>query len=453
MSDQAPRPLQTPGGKLTLKIGILLVSVLVLLIPLVMIRGLVTERQMRRDAAVEEMIASWGGRQNITGPVLVIPVTVSRLDGEETLTHEESWRLIPATTQTSVALQPEVRERGIYRTAVYVAVIDIAGTFAVPAAPSTGIRDPHVVHWDEAQLVMGLASPTGLRLSPEASWNAQALELQAGSETLGSGRTSVAAGIPAPVAPGSTHSFAVQLTVSGGDEFTVLPLAASAAVRIESSWPSPSFFGSILPTRRELAEDGFVADWDSTALGLGIPESWLAGSGVEMRLHSLDFGAQLFMPVDHYARTERSVKYGVLFVLIPFIALFLFEVFARTRIHPVQYLLVGAANVVFYLLLLSLSEHLPFNWSYALAAGATVAVVTVYAAAVLSRRGRGVLLGGIVAAEYLFLFATLGSEDYALLIGAGGLFAVLAVVMMATRHVDWYRPSGPDHRRPRERSR
>jgi inner membrane protein len=440
--ESTTRPWQTPGGRLAIKIGMLGLMLVAFLVPLAMIRGVVNERQLRRDAVVEEIISSWGGRQTVSGPVLEVPVRITTVTDGKTQVLTDYLRIIPVTSTTRVTLHPETRNRGIFEATVYSADVSIAGSFVLAADQEVPTQREYEIEWPAARLVTGISRSAGLREPPVIAWDGTRVEPEAGTNSLGYYGQTVTAGIPGPE-PGRSgnpveHTFAVSFTINGGGSFSVLPLAGAATTEIGGGWPSPSFQGSLLPSDRSLSEEGFRAVWRSTSLGLGVPGAWLAGNDSGPVLGGLPFGVDLYRPVDHYARVERSVKYGVLFVLLPFVALFLFEVFAGIRVHPVQYLLIGAAKVVFYLLLLSVSEHLSFDWSYVIAAATTIVLIYAYAAAALARRGKGLILGGLVVAEYVFLYAALGSEDYALLIGAVGLFVVLATVMLATRRVDWY---------------
>ncbi len=248
--------------------------------------------------------------------------------------------------------------------------------------------------------------------------------------------------------PGRAVEFSLRLSLRGGKSIGFLPFGEETRVKLESPWPSPSFVGSFLPARPEVGPDGFKADWYVLSLGRSYPQAWLAGEVEPKNLSASRFAVDLLIPVDAYLKSERSVKYGILFVLLPFIALFLYEVGTHVRVHPMQYLLVGLAECLFYLLLLSLSEHMAFDLAYLASAAATVALVSVYASAVLRGWRRAAVVPPLLAAAYGFLYAALQSEDYALLIGSLGLFVLLAAVMLLTRHVDWYRLARP---RPADR--
>ena len=210
-------------------------------------------------------------------------------------------------------------------------------------------------------------------------------------------------------------------------------------MRVVSPWKSPTFEGSYLPGERTLSEQGFDASWKVISLARPFPQRWRAGEIDPGTVLGSEFGVSLMTPVDSYLKVSRALKYGILFLFLPFLTLFLFEVFSGRRIHPLQYLFVGLADCVFYLLLLSISEHAGFDLAYWLAAGASTAMITTYTCAVVKSARQGLLILPVLAAADAFLFVVLRSEDWALLIGSLGLFVILGGVMALTRRVDWYR--------------
>jgi inner membrane protein len=238
--------------------------------------------------------------------------------------------------------------------------------------------------------------------------------------------------------PAADIPFAFELSLHGGDSVSFLPLGDETRVHIRSAWPSPTFNGSFLPVRRTLGPEGFDAEWRVISMARAYPQRWTDGEVEPQALIATGFGVSLMTPVDTYLKVTRALKYGILFLVLPFCTLFLFEVFSRRRIHPLQYLLVGLADCVFYLLMLSLAEHLRFELAYAVAAAACTGLVTLYAIAVVRSRA-GIVMLPVLGAAYGFLALILSSEDNALLLGAAGLFLLLGTVMFLTRRIDWYR--------------
>ena len=301
---------------------------------------------------------------------------------------------------------------------------------------------PRDVLWDEAILSVELPDQRGLKERVDLAWGRTTSGFRSGRPVIGVYGGSIEAPVHglAGLAPGDRVPFSFDL-VSHRRGLALVPAARRRDDREASRrrGPGPSFTGAFLPAERTVSAEGFTASWKVPSMARPFPQAWRAGEVEPDVLLGSSFGASLMAPVDVYQKVTRSVKYGALFLLLPFLVFFLFEVLGGLRVHPLQYLLVGFAECLFYLLLLSLAEHLPFVAAYLAAAGAATLMVTLYASAVLGSWRRGVLLAPSLAAAYGFLYATLQSEDFALLIGSVGLFAILALVMILTRRVDWYR--------------
>jgi len=237
---------------------------------------------------------------------------------------------------------------------------------------------------------------------------------------------------------GDNFNFSFSMGLNGSVGAFFIPFGRDTEVQISSDWDSPSFQGTWLPTNRTVNSDGFKATWSVPFLSRNFPQKWLPSSSLENVIESSAFGVEMISPVDHYRMSERSVKYHILFLVLTFATLWLFEVLAKIRVHPIQYLLIGAGMCLFYLLELSLAEHLGFVQAYSLASAAVVVMVAFYSAAVLKARKRAVIVGIVVTLLYIYLYILLMIEDYALLAGSIGLFVALAAIMFLTRKVDWY---------------
>jgi inner membrane protein len=222
------------------------------------------------------------------------------------------------------------------------------------------------------------------------------------------------------------------------------PFARNTVVEIESNSRNPSFQGNWLPSKRSISDSGFRASWSIPFLGRNYPQAWTSTADMGNAIEASRFGVELSDPVDHYRMAERSVKYAGLFVLLTFTVIWLIEVLAGLRVHPIQYLMLGGALCLFYLLELSLSEHVGFPVAYAIASVAVVGMVGAYCLAVLHNVRRALVVAAGVAALYVYLYVLLMNEDYALLIGSVGLFAILGAVMYVTRRVQWYGARGDD---------
>jgi inner membrane protein len=302
--------------------------------------------------------------------------------------------------------------------------------------------DSATYEWAKARLFVGLTYPRGLRAAPVVRWAGQETTLEPGTPRDGWGET-----LAAPVkmdaeSAAAGVAFSLELMLQGSTRLAVAPVGAQNRVTLKSSWVDPSFGGGALPSRRTVGAEGFEATWEQSYFGRGYPQQWTEGAGQnEVACHQITGSAidvTLLQPVDAYRLVERAIKYGVLFLVLVFANFFLFEVTARLRIHPLQYLMVGAALVLFFLGYLALSEFIAAGLAYGVAAAASTVLVTGYSASVLKTGSRCLIVGGGLAGTYAYLYFILQLQDYALLAGTGALFVLLGVGMWATRKIDWY---------------
>ena len=433
-----------PGLRSTIKAVIVTVMLLLMLIPLTMIRSLVYERELRADEAARDIIGGAGGSLEMVGPLLILPYEVDvseELDGK--LRHYKrrgEVSLLPEHMSVDGVLDVEYRFRGIYKVPIYTIHLKADGGFIMPgpevfpdgAVPLTG----------ECRLVVGIADMRGIREATPLMWNEMPVEFgpDVGHPSLGTG---IGAGLPELPGSGSVVDFSWSMEVGGGGSVSVTPLGRDSELMLSGNWASPSFQGALLPDERQLDDKGFTARWRIPEVSRPIRPYWDSSDGMAPGGNASDLGVhalrvELLEPVGAYARTERSVKYGALFLLIPFVVFFLFETLRKLRVHPVQYLLAGAADVLFYLLLLALSEHIGFNIAYIAAAAAVTLLISFYARSITGRQASSLAMPIVLTAAYLWLWVTLQSEDYALLIGSTGLFLIVALVMVLTRKVNWY---------------
>ncbi|MFI5317972.1 MAG: cell envelope integrity protein CreD [Myxococcota bacterium] len=453
----------------SLRLLVLSFLALLLLIPIGMVRDVIFDRAARRDEAVREVAASWGGAQRIAGPRLVVPFVVRWQDTLEDGKKIERERrdvavFLPDTLDVTGTLETKTLERGIFEVPVYHAKVALSGVFAAPDFTPLGVV-PSEVLWHRAEIVIDLSE---VRAIDEITldWGGARLAFEPGGGRSMPSTSAIHVPLGARASAGA--KFAVALAARGSESLAIAPLGERTTAKLESSWPSPSFSGEWLPADRSVSEQGFSARWTVAALGRGFPQSWLAADEpvrtaarasqqsdredytvvTESPADPTTFGVRLLTPVDSYRMAERSAKYAVLFIALTFATLWLFEVLAKTPLHSVQYLLVGAALCLFFLLELSLAEHLGFGLAYALASGGIVGLIGGYAWAVLRSFGRAGVVAGIVTTLYAYLFVLLTNADYALLAGALGLFAALAAVMWLTRSVDWRDVGGKDKAAP-----
>jgi inner membrane protein len=422
------------GRSVTVKLVVVCGLILALLLPVSMVRGLIRERERRQESVVDEINAKWGRTQTVSGPVLSIPYrhTIENAKGKKS-TVTRYIHLLPDALRLQGDVSPQVRYRGIYRAVLYRTHLVIEGRFPHPSVDPARIPEGDIL-WDAAFVALGITDMRGIRESITGSFGGQDLSLEPGVETA----DVLAAGVSAPVAlKGGTTSydFRFAIDLNGSQKLLFTPVGRTTSVTLRSSWPDPSFTGAFLPVERTIAPEGFTARWNVLHLNRNYPQRW---TGSRHNLSKSAFGVQLFSPVDVYQKCTRTAKYALLFIVVAFMAFFLTEVVHRLRVHPVQYLLIGLAIVIFYTLLLSASEHTRFGIAYLIASTGVLGLVTAYAKTIVKSASVTAMMAGMLAALYGYLYILLQLEDYALLMGSIGLFVILALVMYMTRKIEWY---------------
>lgn len=413
---------------------------LVLLIPIAMIGGLVSERRHRRAAAVQEVSSKWGNPQTVVGPALVIPYTHrwTEVSSGTQVEHSQTrhWVFLPERLAARGRIDSQVLRRGIYSIPVYRLSLVIEGEFEPPDLADLDIESGDVI-WDKAYLAMGIADARAIQQEVTASWDGNAIGFLPGVGAFNGAE----GGIHAPVDPGNDKGripFSFPLSLNGTRSFFFAPFGKNTSLEIESNYPSPSFQGNWLPARRSVSDSGFSAAWSIPFLGRNYAQQWSSSESMRDAIVGSTFGVEFSNPVDHYRMAGRSLKYAVLFLLFAFAAVWLMEVLSDVRVHPIQYLMLGAGLCLFFLLELAFSEHLGFPTAYSLAAIAIVFLISAFCQSALKRLSRSAIMAIGVASLYGYLYVLLMNEDYALLIGSAGLFATLAAVMFLTRRLDWY---------------
>ncbi|HEU0208536.1 MAG TPA: cell envelope integrity protein CreD [Candidatus Udaeobacter sp.] len=429
------------------------VLVLVLLIPLAMITGVLRERLTRRNEAVADITSSWGKEQNVLGPVLGIPYQytfkavkevpapdgkVERREVEETAIANAYF--LPEMLNVSANVETQKLHRGIYDAVVYRAQTVLSGKFVPPdfGALKIDLKD---VQWKDAFVTIAMNDLRGTREAIVLDWGGVKRPMLPGSQVPGY-TTGATASLGRGQPIGTEIQFSIPLDFNGSEGIFFAPFGVQNEATLKSNSPDVGFRGAFLPAQRSLRPDGFDAKWKVSYYGRDYPQSWTSRAGNErfntQSVSNSFFGAQFLSILDAYRYVERSIKYGVLFLVLVFTAFFLFEVTARQKIHAFQYLMVGAALCLFYLLLLSISEFIGFSWAYVVAAVASTALITWYCRFFLGGGVRTFMIGAGLSGIYLFLYITLRQQDYALLMGAVALFVVLSIVMYVTRKIDWY---------------
>ena len=414
--------------------------VLILLIPVSMISGVVDDRSSVLHQARADIMRSWGGEQTLAGPVLVVPYTTSYTNRRGELVAEEATAyVLPSRLAINGDVASEVRARGIHEVPVYHTTLIFTGEFERPDISTVSSRIDEI-HWDRAHIDLAVSEARGISETPAIAINGTSTPFRPGGAILfGDMPPPVTASTGNPFAAGAdSATFEMTLRLNGTDTLRIMPLGDTTEVAMASPWPSPSFVGGYLPKTHDVSDSGFTAEWQVASLGRAIPSLWTSGRNVVTDSWNSSLGVTLYMPVSIYQLMFRAVRYAVLFIALTFVAYFLFEIMAKLRLHPLQYLLVGFANAMFFLLLLSLAEHIGFGLAYLLSAVSSVALITGYSTSILGSINRGTVMAGALALLYAFLYMTLKAETYALLAGAIGLWVTLATIMYVTRRIDWY---------------
>ena len=455
------RSERTPAFKLL--IAILVAAALA--IPIFMVWFQVYDRRSQSEQATQSITAGWGGPQAMTGPVLVIPYRATATEtvverGQSVTRSRDVMReltLAPEAVELSTDVGPELRKRSIYEAVVYDAKMAGRARFAFPPdLARTGV-DPSQMDLSRAELRFGLSDPRGLGANPRVAADGRPLRLQPGGGS--SGGRGFFAWIDASTLVGRPLMVDFAYDFRGNAALSLAPHGGDTRWTVRSSWPHPSFGGDFLPGDRQIRGDGFDATYrvGNLALGRSLVSTGDAGqsnmieripppsrvAGPETAAAPSDVGPiqtaqiSLIQPVDLYSKVDRSVKYGFLFIGFTFLALLMFDVIGGVRVSAVEYLLMGAALVLFFVLLLAFAEVIGFTPAYMLASAAIAGLNTAYAAAVLGSWRRAAFIGGLLVGLYAILYVLLSLEAFSLLIGSLLLFAALAGVMYATRRIDW----------------
>lgn len=416
--------------------GVLVIAGLVVLlaIPITLIQDLIRERLRAREDALAEVTATWGGQQAIVGPRVVVPYRT--VAPEHPLGAETGLvSFLPSVLDIEGTVNAESRSRGLFTIPVYDARLTLRGHFRPAEWDAPGV-DAETLLWGDAVLAVEVSDPKAIGAGSAAQWGGEGLELLPGLPGATPDRRGVH--VPVTVDLEDATDFEVVLDLRGAEAIWFVPFSRATRVSLSSNWPHPSFTGAWLPEERAVEDGGFTAAWSVPFLGRDYGQAWTSGADPYEQITASRFGARLLSPIDHYRMSERSTKYAYLFLALTFGLLWLFDTLVGVRVHPIQYGLVGAAMCTFYLLELSLSEHIGFVGAYGVAALAVVALISSYARAVLGSASRGALMATATALLYGYLFALLTLERHALLVGSLGLFSALATVMHLTRNVDWH---------------
>lgn len=429
------------------KVAIIVIIALLLLIPSGMIQNLVRERENTQKEAIYEVSSKWAGEQVVSGPYLSIPYKkyvrqYSKTDSVARVVIETEYiHLLPAELKINSSIIPEKRHRGIYDIVVYTSAINVSGNFEKTKLTETSIPFKDIL-FDKAVISIGISDLRGIEKQVELKWNNSDYLFNPGVLTNDIVESGIHSAVNICRNDSCSYTFSFDLRLKGSQKLYFVPVGKTTDVKITSIWNNPSFNGAFLPDYRTVSKTGFTADWNILHLNRNYPQMWL---GNKYSVMASSFGIDLLLPVDSYQKSMRTSKYALLFIAFTFIVFFFVEVLNKTFIHPVQYILVGIALVVFYTLLLSISEYFNFNNAFIISALATLGLIFFYVKAILKSFKISGLISGILFILYTFIFVIIQLQDYAMLIGSIGVFFILAVVMFLSRKIDWYKISMKDN--------
>ncbi|MCG9682164.1 cell envelope integrity protein CreD [Vibrio sp. Isolate23] len=422
-----------------MKFGFVLLLFVLLQIPVSMVSGLVSERAYRQQEVREEIARSSSGEQRIIGPFIAVDFTETVSSEERTYTVERQAYILPDTFDMTAHLDSFEKYRGIYKARLYKAQSALKGSFDLSL-----LNKLKQYQIKKVTMVVGIKDSRGLV-------KLDAIKL--GSKTFnvvpGTGIKQLAQGFHTSLDlvhldPNQSLDFNLSFLLQGMGKLQVTPIGNTTSVTLSSKWPHPSFIGDYLPVASDVSESGFSAKWASSNFSSNITQLFkncMEEASSCDELEQRQMGVDLIDPVDHYLKSHRTINYSLLVITLVFASFFLLELFQARPVHPVQYGCVGLALALFYLLLISLSEHTGFNWAYVISVLASTSLLSVYVSGMLDNTRQGAVFGASLLCLYGLLFGLLEAESYALLMGTALCFVILAFVMVMTRKVDWYQRS------------
>jgi inner membrane protein len=441
-----------PRRSVGLKLLLVAALAVVMSIPALFVFLLLNDRTHRADQVADEISAVVGGPQTFLGPVLGVPYSVPATDPKQAPTRDV-FVIFPVQGDARVDARSEVRRRSLFKVPVYQADVaftarfDLAGLAAL--APEGAILD-----WSRAELLVAASDARGARSDVALTVAGQTLtaapasvlsQISTTDRSDGQAGGLQFFGVPAAAfaKPDAVFDASAKMRFSGAKRLAVLAYGKTTTLTATSDWASPSFDGGFLPDpgKRSIGPQGFTASWSVPFIARGVPAQ--GPSETLSRLGQTALGVSFVEPANPYQSVARSLKYALMFVSLVFLAYFLFETLVGKRVHPAQYLLIGLAQVIFYLLLLSIAEQLGFDAGFAIAAAATVGLISAYAGWVFESRRQGLIALIAFSLLYLLIYVLMRLEDFALLVGAVTSFAAIAAVMYFTRRIDWYGSRDP----------
>lgn len=417
-------------GKLFFKAVIIFIMAFFLWIPTNLIRDVINERESRQKEAIEEVSSKWAGKQTITGPILTVPY-IGTSNG---LVNQKKYAWFMADQlDISSSVAPQKRHRGIYDVVVYEGDISINAKFNDIKFKEVNVAPANLL-WSEAKLLLQISDLSrGINEEIYIKWKDSSLLCQPWAEANPNIADALYAAIPMREEDAGTQNvFTVNFSLHGSQQLMFSPAARETKIEMKGNWPDPSFTGIKIPEAPNTSDSGINVKWKY--LNRNNPMVW---NDQFINLGESAMGANLIIPVDQYDKTERSVKYALLCIILTFAAFFLIETIYKRNLHLIQYGLAGLALVLFYTLLLSISEYTGFNLAYLIAGVATIGLVTWFVGSIMKSSKLATFIGFVLAVVYGYIFTIIQLQDYSLLMGSIGLFIALAAIMYFSRKLQW----------------
>ena len=395
-----------------------------------MVQSLITDRQSYRQEAVNEISKSWAGVQSIAGPIVTVSRKLEKTDskGNKYFVIKDDYYL-PETLKIDVEVKPEKRYKGIYEVMLYKSKIKMSGTINLSKLKEKFPDEK----FDESYISFNISDLRGIQKDAELNLSGKKYKLIPGlkDKVFQNGFYSDL-DLSKEDLP---QKFEIELELNGMENLEFVPLGKFTEVNMKSSWNNPSFEGAFLPLSREITEDGFTAQWKVNYFNRSFPQEW---ENQTYDTFASAFGVKLLVPVDEYQKTMRTSKYGLMIIVLTFLSFFMIELFSKKVIHPIQYLLVGLSLIIFYSILLAISEYILFQYSYLISSLLIIALIGFYAKSIYQSTQISILVTGMLMMFYGFMYVILQLQDYSLLIGTIALFIILAAIMFFTRKINWF---------------
>ncbi len=428
---------------ISIKLLVIAFLLLILQIPLSYVRSLIYERQSLEDGAAHEISQRWGSEQHIGAPMAVVKSKYQKLLTDsngmsQTIHKAKEDSILAESFNLQIQLDAQKRYLGIYEVPVFTAYAKLSGTIRIKPEEHLG----QINDWQIDHIFIPIKQMKGIK-------NIEYLKINGQKASLAQQQKSYRDlnGLSIDTSQWKSTSelhYEMAFTLTGSNQMGVIPLAGQTQVEITSNWSSPSFVGDFLPEAREITEEGFIANWSINELNHNFGRVLSSDKKYSLANNHPSFGTKIIIPANVYQVNQRTVKYGILIMLLTFSGFFLAEILFGLKLHPFQYLLIGFSLTVFYLLLLAISEYLHFNWAFLISSLAVISLIASYCSVILAQIKRGIFTGVLFALLYGFIFIMVKAEESSLLMGAIVIWIFLAAVMYLTRKINWYQ-TGSSH--------